>query len=469
MRVFALSLVALCTMLVANAPAEGLAPEELLAEAKKQAKAKDYEAAGEFLGRFLRDHYESELVADALLTSAFVAFSLGSGKDAHDLVTEARVWGAKIPRGTGPRYDLTVPKSERGRWVPPDLYYWRQGIPEREGEFPFSFSKRPEDARLYVVGRAAFTVADKPLVNAAHAYKCAIDAYEKLLREHPGSKYAAGGAQDLPVAYARTKQRDQAWEALAGLAKLDPAHEAATAEGMVFHRAMLETECLVRQRADQTNMPIARVVAPLDAALASAIGSNYVARATCEKGRVLEKLGETAGAQREYEEVFRRWPREDVTGDALARLGQLEYRRGRELQKQKAHATRLTGGSGVTPRSLDRFRAAARHFAQVPKLHPKHKLAGKCGILAGQCWMRAEDYAEAADAFRAIVDQAGLYAPDIIAETLYWLGDSLTKHGNHEEAYRAFKRLARDYPARKWAKYGRARLAEVQFSEFDKE
>lgn len=453
MRLRALCLVGSCMLLAANAVAEDDA-DRLLARIDAQIVATNYTAAADLLGEFLRDHYDSEKVSDALMTGWHLAYRMDRGKDGRGLVIEARVWGAKMPRWPAPG-------------IPVRLWYFRWGLPEYEGTLPFSFSKRPRDTRLYVVGRSAFTVADKRGVHADSAYSCAVNAYRELLDKHPGSKYATRAAQDLPMAYARTQRRDEAWEALSGLAKLDPTHEAATAEGMAFHRAVLKAECLMRQRADETNMPVAKAVAPFDVILSGKAGTNYLPRATYERGRVFEKCKDTANAEKDYTKVVESWPGAEIAAQSLARLGQLECRRGREAQKQKELDTGLFGGGGVSLTASQHFGKAAKYLARVPELHPEHELAGKCAVFGGQCWMRAEDYDKAVEAFAGVVEGADRYAPELIPEALYWWGDSLVKLEKYADAHEVFKRLVKEHPNTKWEKYGRARLAERWVVEFD--
>jgi outer membrane protein assembly factor BamD (BamD/ComL family) len=52
-------------------------------------------------------------------------------------------------------------------------------------------------------------------------------------------------------------------------------------------------------------------------------------------------------------------------------------------------------------------------------------------------------------------------------EAMYWCGDAyfrLESEDSLVQAYRMFKRLTWDFPATKWAKYARGRLAEPEFA-----
>jgi tetratricopeptide (TPR) repeat protein len=100
----------------------------------------------------------------------------------------------------------------------------------------------------------------------------------------------------------------------------------------------------------------------------------------------------------------------------------------------------------------------------VAERHARHRLAGKCHVLAGQCLMRAEDFHQAIEVFRSAVEKTDVYERKLIPEALYWLGDCLTRIKDYEAAHQVFQRLMREYPYVKWAKYGRARLAEEAFT-----
>ena len=101
MRLRALCLVGSCMLLAANAVAEDDA-DRLLARIDAQIVATNYTAAADLLGEFLRDHYDSEKVSDALMTGWHLAYRMDRGKDGRGLVIEARVWGAKMPRWPAP-------------------------------------------------------------------------------------------------------------------------------------------------------------------------------------------------------------------------------------------------------------------------------------------------------------------------------------------------------------------------------
>ncbi|MFC1463146.1 tol-pal system YbgF family protein, partial [Verrucomicrobiota bacterium] len=391
------------------------------------------------LGEFVRDHYDSDLLVKALTRGVVIAYRQGFEDEARSLAIEARVWGWKD-------WAKTRRRLRGGQ-------YWPKGIPDYGSVLPFAVSRRPSDLQLCLAGRAAFIAAEKgPQGKKSERYRCAINAYGKLLRQYPGSNYRGDAMHDLPEAYARTGQLAQALAALERLARWDPKHEAATAEGAIYHAAMLQARALAWRGVADTNTPVVLIAALFDATVEAGLGKEYSARAMYAKGRLFEKAGWLAQAEQVYLHVYRTWPSYSAAGDMLCRLGQCHYTRGRKLQKEAAAIAKRTGEE-VSDEYKGHFGQAADHFAAVAEKHPEHKLAGKATVLAGQCWMRAEDYRRAIDVFRPFVEKTDTYDREPIAEALYWMGDCYMKTDQVVRAYRTFKRLTWDYPASKWSKY----------------
>jgi len=460
-------LLGLCLALAANASAEEprtAVAAELASQIEDHIAAKEHEAAGKLLGRFLSEHYHSTFRDRILLRAAALAARLGEPEEGVDLLIEARTWGTKLP----PEFRIIAKGRPLGRGPsmrPSPNDYWEDGIPVRKNALPFSTSKRPPDLQLCLVAKAALTSIEKGKWSTRSAdkpRKCAIRAYEELLRKHRRSRYAIHALRDLPAIYARTGMLKEALAALGKLRERDPEHEVATTEGMAFHRALLEAEHWFRKQADDTNMPIAKVTAPLDQLVMADVSDEYAARATYEKGRLLDRLGRAGKAGLAYEQVLKRWPRTEVAPEALARIGQKHYKRGLNLGKIK-------GPFGPDPdaeraaadaRAREEYRKAAAPFAKVFREHPEHKLAAKSGVLAGNNWLRARDYDKAIEIYRAVIAKADDYDYHVVAEGMYWLGDCLVRTKDIAAARKVWRRLSGDYPETKWAKYARARLAE---------
>jgi TolA-binding protein len=78
--------------------------------------------------------------------------------------------------------------------------------------------------------------------------------------------------------------------------------------------------------------------------------------------------------------------------------------------------------------------------------------------------MHATEYDLAVETFRKVVDNPRKYKPDLVAEAMYWCGDSYMTLEDYVESYRMFKKLTWDYPATMWAKYARGRLTDEKLT-----
>jgi len=114
------------------------------------------------------------------------------------------------------------------------------------------------------------------------------------------------------------------------------------------------------------------------------------------------------------------------------------------------------------------YKTAGQVFGRLAARFPQHNLAGKTRVLSAQCYIQAGDLQKAIDLFSAAVKDPNL-DKDLIAESMYWCGDCLTKQKDYLNAYRQFVKLTWDYPASKWAKFARGRLTEDQFAKMSAE
>ena len=73
--------------------------------------------------------------------------------------------------------------------------------------------------------------------------------------------------------------------------------------------------------------------------------------------------------------------------------------------------------------------------------------------------MQAEDYKAAVKGYTAVVKTPDM-DKDLVAEAMYWCGHSYMEINDLVKAYQVFKKLTWDYPASKWAKFARGRLAD---------
>ena len=97
---------------------------------------------------------------------------------------------------------------------------------------------------------------------------------------------------------------------------------------------------------------------------------------------------------------------------------------------------------------------------------PSHRLAGKTLLLSAQCYMQAEDYANAVKGYTKVI-KAPEMDKDLVAEAMYWRGHSHMETNDLTKAYQMFKKLTWDYPATKWAKFARGRLADEKLANIE--
>jgi len=203
--------------------------------------------------------------------------------------------------------------------------------------------------------------------------------------------------------------------------------------------------------------------------------SPYAPKSQFKKALTYEKMGRIDDACEEYVKLSYRYPDNELVAETIARLGQYFLTKGKGFKARIDAETDLVEQERIRMQSAEMFTTAAEVFGRLAVRFPDHKLAGKTTVLSGQCYMRAEDYDRAIDAFNAVIE-AKRALPVLIAEAMYWCADSHTKRdetwedgGDMIEAYRVFKKLTWDYPETDWAKYARGRLSEPQMAGLDAE
>ena len=188
--------------------------------------------------------------------------------------------------------------------------------------------------------------------------------------------------------------------------------------------------------------------------------SAYAPKAQFKKAMSFERMGELDRSLDEYVKLSYRYPDSELIAETIARLGQYFLNQGSRI---KAEAAAMKDADPVESeksrlRALEMFKTAGEVFGRLAQRFPDHALAHKTTVLAGQCYIQAERYQSAVNAFdRVITDQAA--DPALRAEAMYWAGDSYMKLPDMIEAYRMFKNLTWDFPESKWAKFARGRLA----------
>jgi outer membrane protein assembly factor BamD (BamD/ComL family) len=228
--------------------------------------------------------------------------------------------------------------------------------------------------------------------------------------------------------------------------------------------------------ADQKSRYFSEAVSRFTDIVATHPDSAYAPKAQYKKALTYEKMGRIDDACEEYVKLSYRYPDNELVAETIARLGQYFLTKGKGYQDKMAAAADAVTRERIRLESIEMYKTAARVFCRLEERFPEHKLACKSSVLAGQCHMRAEDFLRAIEVFNKVI-AAKKGDPDIIAEAMYWCGDSYVKdaaslHPRKDSmvnAYRMFKKLTWDYPESGWAKYARGRLSEDALSKLDAE
>lgn len=305
------------------------------------------------------------------------------------------------------------------------------------------FSKRFKDPSIAVRTRLAIA-----------------EAYFELAKEHRGLKQMqlsrfeiSEGKRILEEAisdYPDTEARAQADYLLANLS-LEFAEDAKDDET----RTSFYREAIVRFRDIVMTHP----------------DSPYAPRAQYKKALSLEKLGDIDVACEEYVKLSYRWPDHELIAETIARLGQYFYRKGKGMADEAAAQESAIEKEKIMMQARDFYTTSAEVFGRLAVRFPSHNLADKTTVLSGQCYMRAEKYSEAVGAFKRVTENADA-DKNVRPEAMYWCGDSFYRLESTDamvQAYRMWKKLTWDYPASKWAKYARGRLAEPEMAKLDQE
>jgi outer membrane protein assembly factor BamD (BamD/ComL family) len=240
---------------------------------------------------------------------------------------------------------------------------------------------------------------------------------------------------------------------------------------------------------DSLNADLARQYL-LEAAnkFADIVGKNpespYAPKSQYKKGLVYEKMGEMDQAAEEYVKLSYKYPDNELVAETIARLGQYFLNKGtNQLAKAKEDKNPIESEKKRLE-ALETFTTAGQVLSRLAARFPAHQLAGKTQVLSGQCFMRAEKYMEAAKAFEIVIKKPENNPPDLVAEAMFWCGESYMKllEANPSAAkvkgpkavnpimaaYKMYKQITWDYPASKWAKYARGRLADPKLAQAER-
>ncbi len=188
--------------------------------------------------------------------------------------------------------------------------------------------------------------------------------------------------------------------------------------------------------------------------------SEFAPKSQLKKGIVLEASGDPDSAMDAYVELTYTYPGSELVSDAVVRMGQHFYR-------------------------VERFDLSGNIFGQFQQRNPESPLAPRVLFLAAQSFLKgaeselakAQDERRPAVANSYMADAIAHFTrlvdtyddPDLMSESLYWMGDVYLKQGDLRQAYLSFRRVTFDYPESRWARFARGRLAEnaQQFSRIE--
>ncbi|MFO7870463.1 MAG: tetratricopeptide repeat protein [Kiritimatiellia bacterium] len=194
--------------------------------------------------------------------------------------------------------------------------------------------------------------------------------------------------------------------------------------------------------------------------------SEYAPKAQYKKALALEKLGEIDEACEEYVKLSYRWPGNELVAETILRLGQYFFRKGKSFTEAVKAEPDPVEKEKIRLKSRNMFKTAGEVFARLAPRFPGHELSGKATLLSGQCFMRAEMFEEAVEAFLPLINDEKT-DKDVRAEAKYWCADSYMHMKNLEEAYKQFKTLTWDYPESKWAKFARGQLTKEALAKLE--
>ncbi|HYG76019.1 MAG TPA: tetratricopeptide repeat protein [Planctomycetota bacterium] len=191
--------------------------------------------------------------------------------------------------------------------------------------------------------------------------------------------------------------------------------------------------------------------------------STYAPKAQYKKALTLEKMGQMDQACEEYVKLSYRYPDNELVAETIARLGQYFWNKGKTMLKEADSQQVLVESEKIRVKAREMYKTAGQVFGRLAARFPQHALAGKTRVISAQCFIHAGDIPKAIEIFTTAMKDPNL-DKDLIAESMYWCADCYAKQNDFLNAYRGFIKLTWDYPASKWAKFARSKLAEDQYA-----
>jgi len=200
--------------------------------------------------------------------------------------------------------------------------------------------------------------------------------------------------------------------------------------------------------------------------VASYPDSPYAPKSQYRKALVFERMDQIDQACEEYVKLSYRYPENELVAETIARLGQYFLVKGKKLKADAEAAKDEVEAEKINIKARGIHKTAGEVFGRLSVRFPNHRLAGKTSVLSAQCYMQAEELPKAVATFKKVIEDPDM-DKDLRAEAMYWCGDCYMRLGDKDslvEAYRMFKKLTWDYPASKWAKFARGRLADERLA-----
>ncbi len=195
----------------------------------------------------------------------------------------------------------------------------------------------------------------------------------------------------------------------------------------------------------------------------------YAPRAQYKRGLVYEEMGRIQQAAEEFVSLSYRYPDNELIAETIARLGQFFLTMGRERQESAEARTDPIEREKEMMEARATYVNAGNVFVRLRERFPEHALAIRTTVLAGQSYMRAEEYGDAIAAFEPVASMSAQSAEqaELIAEAMFWTGEAYMRRGAAGDmplAYQTYTKLTWDYPASRWARFARGRLASTELS-----
>lgn len=204
--------------------------------------------------------------------------------------------------------------------------------------------------------------------------------------------------------------------------------------------------------------------------------TRHASKAQFKIATVYEKLNEPEIAAQEYVKLAYKYPDSEYLAVAMARLGTFFQRKADEYEKQATNLLARTEdkdaqfeGTAMQKMAAKEYVKTATIFGRLQERFPDHELAGKCGLRAGQAYMKAGEARLAVNAFLRVIKNEGYEGPEVRGQAMYWAGMCYENLKEPMAAYSIYKRLTYDFPESTWASYARAQLSQERLLTLESE